>query len=60
MSVVTTKLLISMDSLSLVPRPSPAPVFELLDLQNKQTGAGEGLETRLGRSGSEQHTNTNC
>ena len=30
---------------SLVPRPSPAPVFD--HLQQSKTGAGEGLETRL-------------
>ena len=32
---------------SLVPRPSPAPVFDRLPFLRSKTGAGEGLGTRL-------------
>ena len=32
---------------SLIPRPSPAPVFDRLQYAKSKTGAGEGLETRL-------------
>ena len=41
---------------SLVPRPSPAPVFDFAYCKRSKTGAGEGLGMRLSNMHNNPHT----